>query len=268
MSIAQRIKQWPLIRSWLRQRALKRFLSPAGVGYHAGRFRTFDEARAWLPPTPGFVHEDFTAEYIHQRSQAISSFDYPVMLWLERAFESGARSLLDIGGSVGNQFYAYQRYLGYPSELRWCVYELPAFIAQGRELAERRGAQALQFTDELHASATDSDIWMAAGVLEFMEDGQLPQLLDRATRRPTHIILNKLPLHDGPDFVSTQNIGHGSFVPHWVYHRETFIQQVVSRGYALVDAWDVHERAFNSLGAAQDAFDSYSGLYFRATTPA
>lgn len=258
------LKRLPLIRTWLHQRAIRKYFSKQGTGFHSGRFKSFAQARAWLPPSPEFSHDKFTDEYVNERSQRIWSFDYPVLFWLRQAFEQGSTSVLDIGGSIGNQFYAYGHYLSYPAGIQWRVHELPAFIQEGRELAQARGAQAsLHFADDWPLDWLSSDIWIAAGVLEFMETHDLPTLLARAERKPRHILLNKLPLADGPAFVSTQNIGFGSYVPHHVFNRQAFISTIVAQGYEQVDAWEVPERSFSSLGFAQDTFDAYSGLHFR-----
>ncbi|RZL00045.1 MAG: methyltransferase, TIGR04325 family [Rubrivivax sp.] len=260
------LKQLPLIRTWLQQRAIRRYFSKQGTGYHSGHFSTFAQARAWLPPSPEFSHAQFTDEYVHQRSHRIWAFDYPVLFWLRQALEQGGTTLLDIGGSIGNQFYAYGRYLNYPPGFQWRVHELPAFIQEGRDLAQARGAQALHFAADWSADWLGSDIWIAAGALEFMETDSLASLLARASRQPRHLLLNKLPLTDAPAFVSTQNIGFGSYVPHHVFNRQAFIAAIEEQGYETADAWEVPERSFGSLGFAGDAFETYSGLYFRLKT--
>lgn len=263
MSLAL-IKRLPLVSTWLRQRAIRKYLSPRGQGYHSGHFDTFAQARAWLPPSPEFSHDKFTDEYVNERSQRIWPFDYPVLFWLREAFASGCSTVLDIGGSIGNQYYAYQRYLSYPAALQWRIQELTAFIAQGRELAQQRGASALSFSDAWPPQWLESEIWLAAGVLEFMEPQSLPALLERSASKPRHILLNKLPLSEAEAFVSTQNIGFGAYVPHHVFNRQAFIASIEALGYELVDAWEVPDRSFSSLGFDRDSFDCYSGLYFRA----
>lgn len=257
------IKRLTLIRTLLRARAIRKYLGPRGRGYHCGHFESFAQARAWLPDSPEFSHDKFTQEYVDERSKRIWAFDYPVIFWLQDAFARGATSVLDIGGSIGNQYYAYQQYLRYPEGIQWRVHELSAFIPQGRELAAQRGAPALTFSDDWPPGWLDSEIWIAAGVLEFIEAYDLPGLLARSARKPQHILLNKLPLTQAPAFVSTQNIGFGSFVPHKVFNRTAFVQSIEQLGYELVDAWEVPERTFNSLGFDEDFFDAYSGLYFR-----
>ncbi|MGH6647294.1 methyltransferase, TIGR04325 family [Aquabacterium sp.] len=257
------LKRLPLLRSWLRKRAIRKYFSRPGVGFHSGHFDSFAQARDWLPPSPEFGHEQFTDEYVNERSHRIWPFDYPVIFWLRDAFEQGSSTVLDIGGSIGNQFYAYKRYLSYPEGLQWRVHELPAFIQEGQDLAKARNVHDLHFSADWPSDWLDSDIWIAAGALEFMETNNLPALLARARRKPRHLLLNKLPLTQAPAFVSTQNIGFGSFVPHHVFNRQAFISAIEAQGYEQVDAWDVPERTFTSLGFDEDFFDTYSGLYFR-----
>jgi putative methyltransferase (TIGR04325 family) len=262
--IVNLLKNFHPIKSLLRQRGMRLYLSPWGVGYHYGSFKSFAEARAWLPKTREFSFPDFVNEYIDERSHRVYPFDYPVLFWLREAFEAGASSVLDIGGSIGNQYYAYGKYLKYPSGLSWRVHELPAFIKVGQELAQKRNAPNLSFSDQLDPAQMDADVWIAAGAIEFIEAVQLDQLLAQARKRPRHVFLSKLPLHDGPTYVSTQNIGNGSFVPHHVYNRQQYIAGIEKAGYRLVDSWAVPDRRFLVPGQPENSFDEYSGLYFTA----
>ena len=49
---------------------------------------------------PGFDLASLSDEYLETRTECTYAFDYPVMFWLRNAFEAGARSIFDIGGSV------------------------------------------------------------------------------------------------------------------------------------------------------------------------
>lgn len=258
------LKNFYPIQSILRKRGMRMYLSKRGLGYHYGSFDSFAQARAWLPKTPEFSFPDFVNEYIDERSHRVYSFDYPVMFWLRGALEAGASSVLDIGGSVGNQYYAYGKYLKYPQGLTWRVHELPAFIKVGQELALKRNAPNLSFSDQLDPAQLDADVWIAAGAVEFIETIQLDQLLAQSRKRPRHVFLSKLPLYDGPTYVSTQNIGNGSFVPHHVFNRQQYIAAIEQVGYRLVDSWAVPDRRFLVPGQPENSFDDYSGLYFAA----
>lgn len=257
-------KNFHPVKKLLQKRGLNQYLSRHGTGHHYGRFDSFEQARAWLPQSKEFHYSDFAQEYIDERSNRIYSFDYPVLFWLHDAFEEGSRAILDIGGSIGNQYYAYRKYIHYPADLSWQVYELPAFVKIGRELAEARQAPQLSFTDALDADRIEADIWIAAGAIEFIENLRLDDLLRRARKRPRHIFLNKLPLHDGPQCISTQNLGNGSFSPHYVFNRQAYIAAIERTGYRLADSWGVPDRKFLVPGQPENSFDEYSGLYFVA----
>ncbi len=260
-----RLKKLPVLRDlWQRER-LNYFLSLSGGGLHYGKFDNFAQARAWLPKNPGFDLETLTDEYLEVRTKRIFAFDYPVMFWLRTAFEAGARSIFDIGGSVGVQYYSYRRYMQFPEDLVWRVSELPVVCRLGREYAQRQGVTAVQFTESLDTSAISDDIWISAGVLEFLEHTRIEGLLAKAAQRPQHILINKLPLWKGADYVSTQNIGSGSFTPHYVFNRDRFVSAVEAQGYKLVDSWDVPERAYQDPREPGRDLDNYSGLCFRRT---
>jgi putative methyltransferase (TIGR04325 family) len=258
------LKRLPLVGGWRRRRHHRFFLSDAGYGCHLGIYRSFAEARKKLPQTKEFDRREFTHEYIENRSRRVYAFDYPVMLWMKDAFGRGARIVFDIGGSVGNHFYAYRKFLDYPSGLHWHVYELPASIEAGREFASRNGAMQLGFSPIAELHRGPADIWLAAGAIEFIEHGRPNVLLAGCPHRPQHILLNKLPLYDGEDYVSTQNIGGGAFAPHHVYNRARLIFDIEAMGYRLIDAWEVSGWQLSLLGHPEKTIPRYSGLYFRA----
>lgn len=261
--IAQ-IKQLPIVQRLLEQRRLAFFQSPEGFTSHYGVFRSFDEAREFLPPTREYDLEVLGREYVDERMHRVYAYDYPVMLWLQQAFDDGATSVIDIGGSIGVAYYGYAKYMKYPDALDWQVYEVPAICTLGRRIATAQGANPLGFVEALDPAGMDADVWMSAGAIHCIEDGQAHTLLARSKRKPKHIILNKLPLYAGEDFVSTQNIGEGSFSPHFVYNRERYIRNIEAEGYRLIDAWDVPERSLHVPGHPERSFRKYSGLYFRA----
>ena len=239
-------------------------LERSSYGAYSGVFNDFESARASLPTNPGFDHEALAAEYVDIRTKKVFAYDYPVMWWLEHAFLGGASSVLDIGGSVGVHYYAYRRYFDMPADLEWRVVEVPAMIAVGRSLAEKHGATALSFVEDLNRAVATiaSDLWISAGAVQYIEDGRPDSLLKRCVVRPRHVLLNKLPLYGGVDFVTTQNIGEGSFAPLHVYNRARFIRDMRLLGYTLRDQWPVYERSLHLPGHPERSFPSFTGLYF------
>ena len=263
-AVKRRIKDAPVCRSWYLGRARRRFFTEPEAHLCFGVFESFEQARAWLPRSKEFDDERLADEFVNVRTQQIFPYDYPMIYWLSRAINDGARTVLDIGGSVGVHFIAYQRYIDYPKSLSWQVIEVPAMTQIGRELARREGLAALTFTDTAKAGDSEADIWMSAGAIHYIEDGRPDLLLRGARFRPKYVLLNKLPLYDGEDFVSTQGLGPGSFTPLYVYNRARLVDGITSLGYALVDHWQVPERYFFLPGYPEKSFGWYSGLCFMA----
>lgn len=265
---ARRIVDSPLIRPSRLNWERKRFLSPQTFAAYFGVYENFASARAELPDNPGFNRKALAREYIDVRTKRVFEYDYPVMWWLDKAFRLGAKSVLDIGGSVGVHYYAYRQYLEMPPGLSWEIVEVPEIASLGRELAVEREARPLRFTTDLNEAlvARSQDVWISAGAIQYFEDAHPAKLLGLCERRPPHVLLNKLPLHDGDDFVTTQNLGEGSFSPVHIYNRADFIGSIEALGYVLRDAWDVHERSMHIPGYPKLSFATFTGLYFVART--
>jgi len=256
----------PLVRPALLYLKQKEFFSPMAAASCFGVFESFDAARAWLPPNEEFDHSALAKEYVEDRSRHVFAYDYPVMWWLERAFHEGATSLFDIGGSVGVHYYAYGHYFKMPANLTWLVAEVPAMVAIGRDLAQKNQAAALRFTEDLEGGK-DACVWLSAGAFHYL-DVRFDQLLLRSGARPRHILLNKLPLYDGEDFVTAQNLGDGCFAPTHVYNRARFIREIEALDYTRVDEWSVPERSLHIPGHEDRSIAAFTGLYFsRSASP-
>jgi putative methyltransferase (TIGR04325 family) len=240
-----------------------RFLSKKSFFTYYGVFESFEDARKNLPVTKEFNKRQLAEEYVAVRTNRIFTYDYPVMYWLASAFASGATSVFDLGGSVGVHFHSYRKFMPYPDKLSWIVCETPEIAQVGRELAETRGTSEIAFVDRLEPDRIKCNIWICAGALQYVENARPKELLKACASHPEHIILNKLPLYDGDDFVVAQNIGEGCFAPAYVYGKDRFIEEIESMGYALTDLWDVPERDLYIPGIPEKSFPSFSGLYFK-----
>jgi putative methyltransferase (TIGR04325 family) len=257
----------PLTRPALMQWRRRQFRAEEGFGSYFGLFDSFAAAREWLPRNPGFNLGALSAEYVDVRTKQVFEYDYPVMWWLQRALDAGARDILDIGGSVGVHYYAYRSYIDMPEALRWRVVEVPVMVAIGRQLAaEREDSRALSFTADLQEALAmhGIDIWITAGALQYMEDARPAQLLRRCAQMPAHMLLNRVPLYEGDDYVTAQNIGKGCFAPVQVLNRRRFIHGIEDLGYTLEDHWQVHERSLYLPGHPERSLPSFSGFYFAA----
>ncbi len=255
----------PLLRPAVMRLRRAQFLSNVGNGLCYGVFDSFEAARAWLPRTPEFNVASLADEHMQVRLKHVFEYDYPVMWALEHALMQGATRILDIGGSVGVHYYAYAAYLEMPPGLDWQIVEVPTMVALGRALGQRNEASALRFTDNLNeALREEHDIWLSAGALQYLEDARPNRLLEQTTTTPRYIVLNKLPLYEGEDFVTTQNIGDGSFAPFHVYNRSRLVRDIEAAGYRLKDQWPVHERSLDLPGFPERSFPTFSGLCFES----
>lgn len=261
---ARRIADWPMVRPSRLRWEERQFLDPRRVAAYFGVYSSFAQARSHLPPGPGFNLGALAREYVQVRTMRVFEYDYPVMRWLERAFARGATRVLDIGGSVGVHYLAYRRYLDMPASLSWEVVEVPEIAAIGRGLAKEQGAPALRFSTDLDQAigTAGHDVWNCAGALQYFEDAHPAKLLGLYGTRPEYLLLNKLPLYGGEDFVTTQNLGEGAFSPMHVYNAGDFIRAIEARGYVLADMWDVYERSLYIPGCLERSFPCFTGLYF------
>lgn len=267
--VVRRAKATPPIHALRRARARAEFLSPAGCPRCWGAFGDFAAARASVPASAEFDTESLVDAYVHDRTAHVFAYDYPVMWWLREAFAGGATSVFDLGGSVGVHYYAYRPHLTYPAGLTWTVREVPTLVRRGRELAEQWGAPGLTFTDTLDATDAAADVWLSAGALQYVEGAaSLGAWLAASRRPPAHVIVNKVPLYDGPAFVTSQNIGDGAFTPFHVYQRGRFIAEVEAAGYRLVESWETPERQLRLFDDPARSFGPYSGVYFTRTAQA
>jgi putative methyltransferase (TIGR04325 family) len=257
--LKQAIKALPGVQSLRRWDYERRFAGDL-LGAFRGVFESFDDARRSAPGNKpiGFdvpAHADLLAA----RRTRIFSYDYPVLFWLKPLL-APQLSIFDLGGHVGVHYYAYRKYLEYPNGLRWRVCEMPAVIEAGEMLRRTETAPGLSFTTEFR-DADGADVMLAAGVVQYVERA-LPAQLAELARPPRHIFLGKLPLHDGPGFVTLQN-GGPCFVPCHVFDRKQFLASFAEVGYELVDSWDDPSLSCRIPFHEDRAVRSYSGLYLR-----
>ncbi len=223
-------------------------------------YQSFAEANSSAPKTKplGFDCPEYASEF-RDRHFKVFSFDYPMLYWLRTLMQAECR-IFDFGGHVGTHFYAYQNYLPYPRGLEWIVCDLPKITRVGNEIARERNARGLRFTNRM-ADAENADIFIAAGSLQYVESPSLASLLAALGRKPGHILVNKAPLYDGPQFVTLQN-GGVAFHPQYVFNRAAFVESVCTAGYALVDSWSVDTHPGRIPGYPERSFPCHTGMYF------
>src|SRR5262249_54493911 len=117
--------------------------------------------------------------------------DYPVLFHLSGLSLEGLR-VFDLGGTTGDLFYLYNRYLRFPASLHWTVHDLPANLESGRNFARQCGETRLQFTDQPHG-ASGYDLLLVSGALHYF-DFTLAGYVAGLDPRPQHVIINRTPL--------------------------------------------------------------------------
>ncbi len=229
-----------------------------------GVFSDFASAERAVPAGKhsGYDNEP-SAQRVLDEWLYITPSDYPTMFWLSKIL--GECSLLfDWGGNVGLTYFAYRRYLSYPAGLVWCVNDVPAVVALGKQVAERESAPALRFTTAFDELA-GADVLLAAGSFQFIEDPFEP--LRRAPALPLDALVTKVPVCDRPAAVTLHNMGT-AFCPYHLFNRDAFVGEFASLGYRLADEWPIPGLGCQIPLSPERSIEAYSGFYFTRRPPA
>jgi putative methyltransferase (TIGR04325 family) len=257
--IAKEAARVPVLRRVIEAAYARRFYSATGaVRMFRGVYPDFASAARDLPADRMHGYDnDPSAQRLAEERSRIRPFDYPIMFWLQQLLGAG-RLLFDFGGNVGISYFAYRRYLSYPQQLSWLVYDLPAVAALGREIAARESAPGLSFTTSLQQLGA-ADILLAAGSLQFIDDPFA--LLDSVGAMPRHVLLNKLPVYERPAAVTLHNLGT-AVCPYHLFNREQFVKSFEARGYQRVDEWQSPDLGCSIPYFAEHSIPAYTGFYF------
>jgi putative methyltransferase (TIGR04325 family) len=184
--------------------------------------------------------------------------DYAVLYHLA-PIASQLRSVFDLGGSIGNVFYAYDRRLHFSPDLRWTIKELAVKKQQMLDFARSKGEARIAFTEEF-SDASGVDLFIVTGALPFFEE-KLATMLGRLAVLPQIVVVDRTPFSAKGDFITAQDAGLWAH-PFKLHDVETFLSGMVSLGYELVDRWPVHERKF-LVPLYPELNDHYWGFLFR-----
>jgi putative methyltransferase (TIGR04325 family) len=233
---------------------------------HRGVYQTYAEAAATCPKgrAVGYnqkvisEHPDPAKLTAGGKIGAFNSRDYPLLVWLAKAFRDG-KTVFDFGGNLGLGYYSYGRYIDYPEGLKWVVCEIGEICKVGRKIAEEKGAKNLVFTEDF-SEADGVDIFMTCGVLQFLEDSLVTRL-KKLKRLPRHLFVHRTPMGDGPTFYTLENIGF-TFVPYRIENQQELWRDLEGLGYELVDSW-FDGKDFRIPFHPKNTAKGYCGGYFR-----
>jgi len=228
-------------------------------GCFRGVFETFAQAELSAPKTKsiGYNNPQLAEEYKVELKKHIQSYDYPVVFWLKQLINDNSK-VFDFGGNVGIHFYSYEKYISYPSSLRWIVCDVPEIVKSGKELA-KRARRDVVFTSNFE-EASGANIFIASGSVQYVES--LSASLSQLPDKPNHLLINRLPLYEGNKFVTLQN-GGKVFYPQYVFNKKDFVSSIESLGYELIDIWEDLVDSCIIPSHPEKSIPFYHGLYFR-----
>lgn len=242
---------------------LKYFRRPyhEGNAYY-GLYRNYSEAEAAAPATMLHSYDQPAAGCMYQSQlHEIRASDYPVVYWLSRLFKDGQTQIFDLGGHMGQAYYGFQRYLEYPNAMGWQVQDVSSVVEAGRQWAlEHDPEKRLNFTTNFNG-AESCEVLITTGALQYLEV-PLPEMLQRITSKPAHVLVNMVPMHPGKEFFTLQNMGI-AICPYRIMCLSDFVTNMIGLGYEQVDHWELPERHLQVPFEPSGTVDCYHGFYFR-----
>jgi len=206
----------------------------------------------------GHEHPD-EIRYHTSIADSIRESDYPVLFYLAPIAPT-LRRAFDLGGHVGNLFYAYQHKLCFPPNLTWTVYDLPHKRPYAEKLAVERHETRIRFANN-PAEASGSDVFIASGSLHYF-DQPLHEILRALDSPPPHVFVNRTPFSTGNSLITVQD-NRSYLVPCMLHSRPELISGMASLGYEIVSEWPVHERKLCVPLYPDLTAHTYEGFYFR-----
>ncbi len=213
------------------------FCFPFNTTAHRGVYRDFTQALAAVPhgKTTGYNHEILARYYrAAQSPRAHYGSDYPVLFHLNRRLPASG-TVLDIGGNIGIHYMHYRTCINLEN-VKWLVCEVSEIAKVGRQIFA--GEPNITFVDDIaELGESRLDVIQACGSLQYIDGWALllKQLIGRGVR-PATILIDQVPVYDGPQFVTLQN-GGLTYYPHYVFNREQFLATFAALGYQLADSW-------------------------------
>ena len=262
--LIDRAASLPPLRPLLRRRYEARFPT-LGHAFH-GVYGSFDEAAAAVPPSrPGSYDNDASAG-MYVGWHEVTDYDYPALFWLHEWVRSRpCERVVDLGGSTGIKFRAFEPLLGLSETSRWLVVDVEAVAKLGRRLAEDEGlSDRLAFSSEW-ADASGCDVLLASGSLQYLPRS-LGELLDALEEPPARVVVNTTPVHAERSFFTLNSIGT-AVCPYRVTARDELIEQVSAAGYVLRDSWRNPGKELRMPYAPELSLQHYAGFCFDRVAP-
>jgi len=257
--LLKRLLKLPGIRHLVLAWKWRRFKHAEHCNLFWGVLASFSEATALAPKTKplGYDHPE-AAEMYRQLLTRAEPSDYAVLYWLEKLAKPGDR-VFDFGGHVGVRFYVLSGIAEFVRALRWVVYDVPAVVRAGRQLAEERKVEGLSFTEDTQL-ASGADVYLAMGALQYVEP-PLHERLKELKQLPRVVIISTAPMVQGPRFVTLQNIGT-AFCPYLIESRPDLERGMSALGYRILAEWMNPEKSCPIMNQLDSGVYGYTSLVF------
>lgn len=258
-NIFEIIRNFPGILEWRKRKYIKKFSTNKNHNLFYGVYKNFNDASRHIPDTKpaGYDHED-AAKMYSDLLETIRLVDYPAIFWMNRIIDDNSM-VFDFGGHVGIRFYCYSKYINFPSNFQWYLYDLPNIIEEGKAIANKKGVKNILFTDKMDF-AKKAKIFLASGSLQYFEN-PIYEIMDKNNLYPKHIIINEFPLHDKHEFVTINNMGT-AYCPYKIYNKDKFIRRMLESNYKMIDIWDDKNKRCHIPFHEDYNESTYYGMYF------
>ncbi len=226
-----------------------------------GVYLTYQSAQRSAPPDRALGYDNPESAAMYFNHMGPDSFDYPAIYWLEKSLLNGHQSIFDVGGHIGIKYYAFKPLLSARQKLSWLVCDVPAVVQRGRAAAAKRDPSgSLEFTSD-YALVEGRDVLFASGVVQYLPMTML-EWLAPIQSKPRRIIFNTTAIHPSLDFFTLNSIGT-AYCPYRVTSEVSFLSQMKTLGYQLVDRWHTPGKGALEL-PVEEGHDilEYSGFVF------
>jgi putative methyltransferase (TIGR04325 family) len=250
----------PLIKQWRRELINKKFKNNTNAQLFNGVFESFEAAIASAPSTrpKGYDNPDSASLYL--RRLYVDEYDYPAMFWVQKSLEEGMNTFVDVGGSIGIKYYAFEKFIKYPKSFLWRVIDVPAAAQKGREFATQRGTgPALEFSDNM-SDADNTDVFFVSGALQYLPK-TLTEILKGFQCLPKRIIINTTPIHARNSYFTLNSIGT-AYCAYRVQAHDEFVDSIKACGYRMRHEWQNTGKSLNLPLDPEMSVEHYSGFCF------
>ncbi|GGF64229.1 hypothetical protein GCM10007301_25050 [Azorhizobium oxalatiphilum] len=185
---------------------------------------------------------------------------FAVLLWLGKLLRQGM-TVLDVGGAGGIAFETAERFDLLDEGHHWHVVDMPRMVEHGRARHARLKSERISFGTDL-GRAPPCDLLLALGAIQYMRDpiGQHgPGLLESIRKKPDYILLNKVPVWDGPDQWTNQSFVTTSS-PYRIFNRDGLVRYIQRHGYRIAHSWQVRELDLRIPFHPECSLDHFEGF--------